>query len=258
MKQLFRAMVLVFAALVVSFQVEAQSKYPEWTRTEEGLPLEVMKAAAPARGTVILAHGCAGPVQSVQGAWSAILRDNGFNTVIFDSWQFRKVSGGVCTTYAVTGDQRVNEVQLVVSWLKKQEWHAEGKIFLMGWSHGGITALAASTKKELGLTKVVAMYPRCDRWYSRPVVPTQVHIGEADDWTPAHYCNGLYDGFFSKSDLGKVFMYPGVYHGYDRWNNNADSTMPGLGDGGIRERRLKTDDAARELTAARVLEFLKN
>lgn len=256
MKQIFRAIALIFIIAMMNSQADAQSKYPEWTRTTEGLPLEVLKAGEGARGTVILAHGCNGPSQQVDAAWALLLRDEGFNTVGFDSWQFRKVSGGVCTTYAVTGDDRVKEVELTVKWIKEQSWH-NGPIFLIGWSHGGITALAASIKENLGIAKIVAIYPRCRNWYSRPVVPTQIHIGEEDDWTPAYHCKGLYEGLFHKSKNGELFLYKGAHHDYDR-SVNSDSLFMGIGDtGAVTPHRLKSDPVARELTIKRVMAFFK-
>ncbi len=256
MNKILQAIALVFIVIAMNPQGNAQSRYPEWTRTAEGLPLEILKAAEPVRGTIILAHGCNGPSQQVDAAWAMLLRDEGFNTVGFDSWQFRKISGGVCTTYAVSGDERVKEVELTVTWLMQQPWH-KGQIFLIGWSHGGITALAASIKENLGIAKIVAIYPRCRSWYSSPVVPTQVHIGDADDWTPAYHCDGMYEGLFHKSKFGQLFMYKGAHHDYDR-SVNSDSLFTGLGDHGIGQHRLKTDPAARELTISRVLEFFKN
>lgn len=256
MSKVFQAIAWTLIGIAMSSLGYAQSKYPEWISTAEGLPLEVLKAGPGARGTVILAHGCGGPSQHLDAAWAKLFRDEGFNTVGFDSWQFRKISGGVCKTYAVSGDERVKEVELTVKWINEQQWH-EGKIFLMGWSHGGITALAASIKENLGIAKIVAIYPRCRNWYSAPVVPTQIHIGTEDDWTPAYHCKNLYAGLFHKSRFGELFMYQGAHHIYD-YAVNVDELYYGIGDQGMGNFRQKSDPEARELTIKRVMEFFKN
>jgi dienelactone hydrolase len=222
--------------------------------TAEGLPLDVLRIEA-SRGTVILAHGCSGPTPARDGVWAGQLAQAGFATVAFDSWAWRGIPGGVCQTSAVNGEQRTAEVKLVVAWLQRQPWH-RGRIFLLGWSHGGITALASSVQ-GLGLARAVAMYPWCERHFANPVIPVQIHIGTADDWTPASRCAGLYTVLWGRS-LGTMHLYDGAFHDFDRFEL-IDRRYIGLGERGeLQPRRLKTDPAARTLAVERVIAFFRD
>lgn len=225
----------------------------EQTLTPEGLPLVVVRPAAP-RATVILAHGCAGPSVRRDAIWASRLAEAGYASVAFDSWAWRGIPGGVCRTAAVSGDERVREVTLVMAWLRAQSW-PRGPVFVMGWSLGGTTALATA-REGLGIARAVAMYPWCDRHHGRPVVPVHIHIGEADDWTPAARCRGLVDGPFGGA--GRLWLYPGAFHDFDLFVEQ-DLRVQGLGERGeVTARRLKTDAAARELAVARVLAFFND
>src|SRR5947208_178068 len=77
---------------------------------------------------------------------------------------------------------------------------------IVGWSHGGSTALATINARDREVAAfrdkagappffraAVAFYPGCgvslragERW--QPAVPTRIHIGALDDWTPAKSC----------------------------------------------------------------------
>lgn len=129
MNKLPRILVAVLFA-VLSTSAFAH-KPPSWTRTAEGVPLEIRLADSAPNGTVIFVHGCNGPAQGVEVGWSDRLRDAGFNTVGVDSWQYRGVSGGVCATMSVGSDERVKEIQLAINWTKQQTWH-KGPVFLLG------------------------------------------------------------------------------------------------------------------------------
>lgn len=183
-------------------------------RTAEGLPLQVDRVENP-KGVVIMAHGCSGPLFIREDGWTKRLNAAGYTTVRFNSWTFRGMSQGVCQNYAVTAEERgKHDVKLAVNWSREQ-LQAQ-RIFVLGWSHGAGAALVASTNKELGLTAVAAMYPWCERWHSKAVVPTQIHMGSADDWTPAHRCRSLYKGMFGSSNPnGEYIEYEGQTHGFD-------------------------------------------
>ncbi len=227
----------------------------ERARTAEGLPLQVMLPNGPSAATVILAHGCGGYAPGREVPWARAFRARGMAAVTFDSWGFRAMDGGVCQTDAITGDQRVEDVKLVVRYLKEQHWH-RGPIYIIGWSHGGQTALKASTIPGL-VDKAVAIYPWCEKHHAYAVVPTQIHMGGADNWTPAYRCSALYGGLFGlgANPNGRYYEYAGAYHDFDRWMP-LDKTYDGRGEGGrIEPRRQKTDPEARALTERRVLEF---
>jgi dienelactone hydrolase len=105
------------------------------------------------------------------------------------------------------------------------------RIALLGWSNGGSTALAAINARDPEVAAfgargmpsfrvAVAFYPGCvaaqklgARWQT--VIPTAIHIGELDDWTPASACVALADASRARGEPITVAVYPGSYHGFD-------------------------------------------
>jgi dienelactone hydrolase len=253
MKRFMHLIALTLLALS-AFPGGAYAQVQGWFeqgQTPEGLPFELLRSVT-SQGTVILAHGCGGPFAVRDRGWATALANAGFNTVAFDSWAWRGIPGGVCRDNRVSGEERTKEVELMVAHLKSQAWHS-GPIHLLGWSHGGTLALQVS-RLGLGITKAVAMYPWCEPQFANPKIPVQIHIGGADDWTPAYRCAGLYSSFFGKSQ-GTLFEYPGAYHDFDMFMDR-DFTTQGRGERGIvTSRRLKTDAQARDLAVQRVVAF---
>lgn len=247
----------VIAALLLCSAMAAQAQAFA-DRTPEGLPMEVVKVDG-ALGTVIMAHGCGGPVFDRDEGWSKKFNEAGFNTIRFHSWKFRNMTAGVCLTNAITSDQRANEdVALAAAWTRQQSWHTGG-LFIMGWSHGGSVALVASTKKELGFVKAAAIYPWCDNHHRTAVIPVQIHMGADDDWTPPHRCKSLYSGLFGigSNRNGSYIEYPDATHAFDRWIN-VDASIQGLGERGeIRTRNLRSNFGARDKAVDAVITFFK-
>ena len=76
-------------------------------------------------------------------------------------------------------------------YLRKQPGVQADRIAVVGFSHGGSTAMRAAqanTNANLDIAPfvaAVAYYPGCNTPAQRDVgVPTLVLIGELDDWTP--------------------------------------------------------------------------
>jgi dienelactone hydrolase len=203
--------------------------------TDNGVPVKLFNTSKKESfGTVILLHGCngVGPHEEIV---AERFTDRGFDAVVIDSWKYRKITS-VCQTNAVEGYQRLEEVYKAVNWIKQQPWHKE-KIFLIGYSHGASTALAASRNgPEKGIDKAVAFYPYCfPQDHAEPKIPVQLHIGEKDDWTPAYRCRGIYNGLFKKYTYGEYYEYPDTYHAFD---HTVDKVIPGIGQGGVVTPRI--------------------
>ncbi|MCV0424707.1 MAG: dienelactone hydrolase family protein [Roseibium sp.] len=94
------------------------------------------------------------------------------------------------------------------------------RIGLIGWSHGGITALGATNANGIGsqfdgsFQAIAAVYPYCipDRTFT---VPAIVLIGEADDWTPASACRELEQHNKERQTGLKLVVYPEAFHAFD-------------------------------------------
>jgi len=106
------------------------------------------------------------------------------------------------------------------------------RVALVGWSHGGSAVLHAinvrdpevaafaTTPNAPTFRAAVAFYPGCsnhlkagERW--QPGVPTRIHVGELDDWTPAAPCVELGRAMAARGADFDVTAYPGSYHAFD-------------------------------------------
>jgi dienelactone hydrolase len=94
-----------------------------------------------------------------------------------------------------------------------------------------------------------------ERW--QPAVPTRIHIGAADDWTPAKPCVELGEAMTAHGEPLKVTVYPDSHHGFDAPNGPVvhrtdvpNGVVPGQG------VHVGANPAAREKANAKVRAFL--
>jgi dienelactone hydrolase len=189
--------------------------------------------------TIILAHGCNGITQnqSIQD-WASLIRKWGYNTVTFDSFSPRGhgYAGGIChssnlMSKDITHIVRAADVDAIASWIIKQPWH-RGKIGLIGWSHGGTTAIETAYQGLPRISACVAYYPQCT-WYMNkknpPKIPLQVHIGDKDTVTTAASCMKVADNVGNDFRKG-LFVYADAYHSFDQeriWKaKDIETTTP--------------------------------
>jgi dienelactone hydrolase len=142
---------------------------------------------------------------------------------------------------------RVKDAYAAVDWLAARPDVDSSRIYLQGYSHGAVVAIAtmdaqwprARFPKVAGL---VAFYPWCSA-ATKVAVPTLVLIGESDDWTPVKLCRDILD----KSNL-QIVTYPLVQHSFAA----PDRDMAYLG------HRLLYDPAAAEDALRRALQFIQS
>ena len=155
--------------------------------------------------TVIMAHGCDGFAynngQGYKNRATLIAQRFNYNVVLYDAfkprgWMSDEVCTGVNRTNAnpVPPYLRIEDTKQIARWIQQQEWHT-GKISLIGYSHGGSLALAVANDENASklISSAVAYYPNCDTSYigkgtDKPLIPTLVHLGEDDNWTPIGGC----------------------------------------------------------------------
>jgi len=199
---------------------------------------------------VILAHGCNGN-RNVGQAWGPVLREWGFATFVIDSFQRRGISE-VCTGgQQLAPLQRVPDAYGALRLLAAHPRVDPRHIVLMGFSHGGALALLAATEwakqtyapaGQPSFRAFIAFYPNCNADFperKRVSAPLRIHIGEADDWTPAKPCAELAASLKASGEDVAINVYPGAQHAFDqargqihlpRANNAADCfpQMPGI------------------------------
>lgn len=202
---------------------------------------------------IVAMHGCGG-LNARHGKPTARHRDWGERLVaagylvVFPESFLSRDLGPQCNVRdrTIFPRDRSRDAFAAAEWLAtRPDVHAR-KIGLLGWSHGGTTALSASRtiRKPLNgveFRQVVAFYPGCRAFEGedfRTRVPVTIFHGLADDWTPAEPCQTLPSVTF----VG----YPGAYHDFDYPNLKIQTRKAALSrrpDGLV---TIGTDKAARE------------
>jgi dienelactone hydrolase len=181
---------------------------------------------------IVLMHGCSG-IQESHLRWAKLLNAAGYVTLVLDSFRPRSIVR-ICSRSVSVPSQpsRALDAYGALEYLQGLAIVDDGRIGLMGWSHGGGSALAAVS--EFGIAEkfskhfqmAIALYPFCisDRSFEVPVL---VLIGSSDDWTPAKYCRQL-----RRNNTGRVSpitlkVYAGAFHGFDDVDLGAGFFIPG-------------------------------
>ncbi|HVO88867.1 MAG TPA: dienelactone hydrolase family protein [Casimicrobiaceae bacterium] len=211
--------------------------------------LLVPQGPAPAGGfpALVALHGCGGMYSAIRGheqelAQRLALRakryvKQGYVVLFPDSFGSRGMRE-VCTlprgSPTITIAQRRLDALGALAWLARRDDVAHDRIVLIGWSHGGSTALQASNLGDAAVARfagavqgpaffraVIAFYPGCKvplqnaaRW--KPAAPTRVYIGALDDWTAPEPCVAWGEAMrqHDGNDV-QVKVYPGAHHGFD-------------------------------------------
>ena len=204
---------------------------------------------------IVVMHGCGG-VSTRTSTWGRRLADWGYLALVLDSFSGRGVKA-VCTTPGVvTPGMRVADVAGAIDFLAERPDVVKGRFGLIGFSHGGSTAIRATLKPfdlaKRGLVASVAYYPGCNPAFDREVdVPLLILIGDKDDWTRADRCRTLQVSGFVKPDLVEAVYYPDAVHAFD--SNVKDRTVAGSGG---KTHRLAYDPIAAPDAEARTKAFL--
>jgi dienelactone hydrolase len=175
---------------------------------------------------VVLMHGCGG-VGNAETGWAPILRGAGYATFVVDSFTGRGLRE-VCTqARTLVGLQRVPDAYGALRILATHPRLAADRIALMGFSHGGIVTLAASTewarrtyapRGEPAFRAFLPFYPFCgvsSPEQERISAPLRIHIGGLDDWTPAAPCRELVDSLRASGQDAEITVYAGAHHSFD-------------------------------------------
>ncbi len=173
--------------------------------------------------TIIALHGCGGMLNK-QGEpnqrstdYAKLLNAQGWHVVYLDSFTARGVKSVCGGGQAVTLAQRVQDVQAAVAYVAQQPYADPARIALLGWSHGGSTALLATDKTVAYTAKpvtTVVFYPGCGKrsvntgWHA--AWPVTMLLGAADDWTDPVPCQQI-----AAAQSLSVHTYANAYHGFD-------------------------------------------
>jgi dienelactone hydrolase len=175
---------------------------------------------------VILMHGCGG-VGNAETGWVPALRRAGYASFVVDSFTGRGLRE-VCTqSRTLVSVQRVPDAYGALRILATHPRLASDRIALMGFSHGGILTLAASTEwarrtyappGRPAFRAFLPFYPSCNATspdLGRISAPLRIHSGELDDWTPAAPCRELVASLRASGQDAEITVYPGAHHSFD-------------------------------------------
>lgn len=176
---------------------------------------------------VVLAHGCAGN-RFVESAWGSFLRQAGYATFNIDSLRGRGLNE-VCTQPgALSPLQRVPDAYGALRLLAAHPKIDAKRVALMGFSHGGILTMLASTAwaqdafapaGQPAFRAFFPFYPYCNTVFperDKVSAPVRIHTGAADDWTPAKPCADLAASLKASGQDVAISVYTGAFHSFDQ------------------------------------------
>lgn len=179
---------------------------------------------------LVLLHGCHG-VSASTHEWGRWLRDEGYVALVVDSWRARGIGRGCdADTPELPNTERFDDAVGALRYLHARPYVERARIGAIGWSNGGVFAIAAIngpslerarrrgvTLPEPGFRASVAVYPGgCFSLVNELVTrPLLVLLGDADDWTVPGPCVEMVDKMRRRGAEATIVLYPGAYHYFD-------------------------------------------
>jgi dienelactone hydrolase len=179
---------------------------------------------------VVQLHGCEG-LKPRSYRWAHRLAERGYVSLVVDSYGPRGVKAD-CRTGPdeppITA--RFDDAMGALRYLQAQSFVRPDRIAAIGWSQGGVYAMAVINGPSLeratqrgvelpavGFAAAIAFYPGgCKSLIDERVIrPLLVLIGGADDWTPAATCQQMADAMATRGADVSIVVYPGAYHYFD-------------------------------------------
>jgi dienelactone hydrolase len=189
--------------------------------------------ARPAGGgpfpAVVLMHGCHGVSDSTR-EWAAWFRQRGYVAFIVDSWAPRDITDGCVPGPDIPNTERFDDAVGALRWLHSRGYVDSRRVGIMGWSNGGVFAMAAVNGPSLerarsrgvmvpepGFAAAVAVSPGgCySLVHERVVRPLLVLMGDADDWTLPDECARMVEAMRARGADVSLVLYPGAVHYFD-------------------------------------------
>lgn len=179
---------------------------------------------------VILLHGCHGVGASTHG-WARWLRARGYVALVVDSWAPRNMAEGCSpASLDLPNTERFDDAVGALRFLHALPFVDPRRVGVMGWSNGGVFALALVNGPSLdrarrrgveipppGLRAAVAFYPGgCASLVSEQVVrPVLILMGDRDDWTAPGPCAEMARAMRGRGADVTLVLYPGAFHYFD-------------------------------------------
>jgi dienelactone hydrolase len=182
----------------------------------------ILPNGKPPFAAVIVLHGCNG-VSPNTGVWARRIASWGYAALIVDSFSARGLAQVCDGSRTLPGFERAKDVFAAASYLRTRPDIDGARIAVLGYSHGGWTALNAAPEKRVAeagqppFRAIVALYPFCPLKVSPALVTdVQIFIGDADDWARASNCKTFVDKYAADAPhKPSLTVYPGARHSFD-------------------------------------------
>jgi dienelactone hydrolase len=172
---------------------------------------------------IILLHGCGG-IFSVYHFLAQELSAKGYVVLLLDSLSTRGVPHACFMDSKPSPMDRLLDLNAAKNYLEQQIYIDSTRIGLIGWSHGGITALFAAlplpgntrlTGKNFAA--IATYYPMCYPLASKSLLtaPLLIQIGANDDWTYAKACSEFTKPLVYHKESFELMIYPNSTHSFD-------------------------------------------
>jgi dienelactone hydrolase len=225
---------LAWAALAASVLLAGCAPALSFPNATASKPLSVpaYEARPDGRGpfpAVVLMHGCHGVSQSTRD-WGRWFRDRGYVALIVDSWAARGIKDGCLPGPDIPSTERFDDAVGALRWLHSRPYVDPRRVGAIGWSNGGVFAIALVNGPSLerakrrgvempapGFAASVAVYPGgCYSLVNEQVVrPLLLLIGDADDWTLPGECARMVEAMRGRGADATIVLYPGAVHYFD-------------------------------------------
>jgi dienelactone hydrolase len=169
---------------------------------------------------MVLLHGCSGLSEHYE-RWASWLTEEGYAALVVDSFFARHISNicGPQGRMTLSVSDRVWDALGALAYLQSLPLVDRDRIGVIGWSHGGSTALRASATRLQppggGFRVAVAFYPGCSGNLASDSIPVLLLLGEVDDWSPAAPCVELAQQVQRAGVSVQWMVYPEAYHAFD-------------------------------------------
>lgn len=182
--------------------------------------LKLPKGEGPFPAVVVLS-GCNGVNHSTR-VWAHRLASWGYVALVVDSFTPRGLRNVCHRGGELPGPERANDAFAATAYLRTRSDIDPNRIGLLGYSHGGWTALSAAAEPITAsnggkpFAAIVAYYPICHDDHPPLASDLQILIGGADDWSSPKACEqwvAKYADATGHKPLLKI--YPGAFHSFD-------------------------------------------
>jgi dienelactone hydrolase len=169
---------------------------------------------------VIVLSGCNGVKHSTR-VWARRLASWGSAALIVDSFTPRGLRNVCHRGGELAGPERAKDAFAAAAYLRTRADIDPNRIGLLGYSHGGWTALAAASEPITAanggkpFAAVVAYYPICPREQPPFASDVQIAIGNADDWSSPKRCEEIAAKYANTAHPPLLKIYPGATHSFD-------------------------------------------